>query len=72
MTGQTWPSTRRRRTFHDLMQIVNDQCWFVWLPVQQMRIPVRSKFGNVSPSPMPHRILWNIDRVYVKPPAGKS
>lgn len=61
----------RRQAWHELMSVVNDQCWFVWLPVQIMKLPVRSKFGNVQPSPMPHRILWNIDRVFVKPDAGR-
>lgn len=60
----------RRAAWHDLMSIVNDQCWFVWLPVQHMMLPVHSKFGNVEPSPMPHRILWNSDRIFVKPGQG--
>ena len=57
----------RKQAWHELMSIVNDQCWLVWLPIQQMKIPVRSRFGNVDPSPMPHRILWNIDRVFARP-----
>jgi len=56
----------RRRTWHEIMTIVNDQCWFVWLPAQVMRLPVRTRFGNVDPSPMPHRILWNADRIFVR------
>ena len=58
---------QRKRSWREVMDIVNEQCWFVWLPSQQMKVPVRSRFGNVQPSPMPHRILWNIDRVYRKP-----
>ncbi len=61
----------RRKSFREVMAIVNDQAWVVWLPVQKMMLPVRSKFGNVDPSPMPHRILWNADVIYVKPGAGK-
>lgn len=57
----------RRQTWHEVMQIVNDQCWLIWLPSQQMKLPVRSRFGNVQPSPMPHRILWNADRIFRKP-----
>lgn len=61
----------RKRTFREVMAIVNDQGWVVWLPVQKMMLPVRAKFGNVDPSPMPHRILWNADVIYVKPGAGR-
>lgn len=56
----------RKTAWRELMGIVNDQCWIVWLPTQIIRLPVRSKFGNVAPSPMPHRILWNVDRIFVK------
>jgi peptide/nickel transport system substrate-binding protein len=56
----------RKAAWRELMGIVNDQAWIVWLPTQVIRVPVRSRFGNVQPSPMPHRILWNIDRVFVK------
>lgn len=59
----------RKQAWRQLMGIVNDQAWIVWLPAQVTRLPVRSRFGNVQPSPMPHRILWNIDRVFVKPTA---
>ncbi len=57
----------RRAAWHEIMQIVNDQCWLVWLPVMDLRLPIRSRFGNVAPSPMPHRILWNSDRIFVRP-----
>lgn len=61
----------RKRTFREVMAIVNDQAWVVWLPVMKMVLPVRSRFGNVDPSPMPHRILWNADVIFVKPGAGR-
>lgn len=57
----------RKAAWRELMGIVNDQCWLVWLPTQEIKLPVRARFGNVDPSPMPHRILWNIDRVFVRP-----
>jgi hypothetical protein len=34
---------------------------------------VRDGFGNVQPVALPHRLLWNIDRVFVKARArGRS
>lgn len=56
----------RRAAWHELMQVVNDQCWFVWLPIMDLKLPVSERFGNVSPSPMPHRILWNSERLFVR------
>jgi len=50
----------------DAQNIVNDQAWFIWLPIQTIKLPVSNRFGNVQPSVMAHRILWNIDRVFVK------
>jgi len=38
----------------------------VWLPVQIIKIPISNRFGNLEPTIIPHRILWNIDRVYMK------
>ena len=60
----------RRRAYHDLSELINQQCWLIWLPSQLMKIPVRSRFGNVEPSPVPHRVLWNIDRVFARSGAG--
>jgi peptide/nickel transport system substrate-binding protein len=61
---------KRKADWHELMQIVNDQCWLVWLPIMELKLPVRSSFGNVAPSPMPHRILWNSERIFQRPGAG--
>lgn len=61
----------RRAAWGALMRIVNEECWLVWLPVMDLKLPVRSKFGNVAPSPMPHRVLWNSDRIFERPGAAK-
>jgi peptide/nickel transport system substrate-binding protein len=59
----------RRRTYHAMAELMAEQGWFVWLPTQLIRVPVRSKFGNVQPTALPHRILWNVDRIFVRPGA---
>ena len=46
--------------------------WFIWLPTLNAKLPVRNRFGNLQPSVIPHRLLWNIDRVYVKPATERS
>ena len=57
----------QRAKWKDIENTINDQGWFIWLPIQTIKLPVSNRFGNVQPSVMAHRILWNIDRVYLKP-----
>jgi peptide/nickel transport system substrate-binding protein len=53
-------------------EILTEQCFIIWLPTLKAKIPVRNKFGNLEPSVIPHRIIWNIERVYVKPPGARA
>jgi peptide/nickel transport system substrate-binding protein len=53
----------RWRRIQDLM---NQECFVVWLPSQVVRLPVRNGFGNLEPVALPHRVLWNIDRVFTR------
>ncbi|MCE9627200.1 MAG: ABC transporter substrate-binding protein [Candidatus Eisenbacteria bacterium] len=61
----------RKAAYHDMSQTLNDEAFLIWLPTLMMKLPVSSRFGNVQPSPMPHRILWNADVLFVKHPDGK-
>jgi peptide/nickel transport system substrate-binding protein len=56
----------RKQTWNRIQTLMNEQCWFIWLPTQIQKMPVRNRFGNVQPTVIPHRLLWNIDRVFVK------
>ncbi len=56
----------RQRTYRQIQKLLNDQCLVVWLPVQIIRLPVRNGFGNLRPTVLTHRLLWNIDRVFVR------
>lgn len=61
----------RQAAYREMSQTLNDQAFLIWLPTVIMKLPVSSRFGNVHPSPMPHRILWNADAIFVKHPGGK-
>ena len=61
---------RRKSAWREIETTVNEQGWFVWLPTLVLKIPVRDRFGNLQPSVIPHRLLWNIDRVFVKKTAA--
>ncbi len=56
----------RKQAWKEVQTIVNEQAWFIWLPTIDAKVPVRNRFGNLKPSVIPHRLIWNIDRVYVK------
>ena len=62
----------RREPWKRIVQITNDECFVVWLPVQKLKIPIRNQFGNLQPTAIPHRVLWNIDRVFVKTRAART
>ena len=56
----------RKAIWKKIQNIWNEQAWFVWLPILNVKIPMSNRFGNAQPSIMAHRLIWNIDRVYVK------
>jgi peptide/nickel transport system substrate-binding protein len=56
----------RKKAWTDIQNIVNEQSWMIWLPTQVAKLPLSNRFGNTEPSVIPHRLLWNIERVYVK------
>jgi peptide/nickel transport system substrate-binding protein len=57
---------KQKATWIEIENILNGQGWFTWLPIQRVKVPVSNRFGNAQPSVMAHRIIWNIDRVFVK------
>ena len=56
----------RKAAYHEMSQIINDEAFVIFLPTLLMRLPVSNRFGNVHPSPMPHRILWNSPVIFQK------
>jgi peptide/nickel transport system substrate-binding protein len=57
---------QRQAIWKEIQTIWNEQGWTVWLPILNVKIPMSNRFGNAQPSIMAHRLIWNIDRVYVK------
>ena len=56
----------RKKAYKEVETIVNEQGWFVWLPIANQKVPISNRFGNIQPSILPHRIIWNSERLYVK------
>ena len=67
----TTDMAERHRTYNQISRIWNQQVFTIWLPSARVKIPVRNRFGNLEPSAVPHRILWNIDCVFAKPGARR-
>lgn len=65
------PLAARQRLSAQMDQIVVDECWVIWLPTMRIKLPVRNRFGNVHPTILPERLLWNIETVFVKPQGGR-
>jgi peptide/nickel transport system substrate-binding protein len=57
----------QKAAWREMQTIVNEQNWMIWLPVLEVKLPISNRFRNTSPSILAHRVLWNIDRVFVKP-----
>lgn len=57
---------QRKAVWKEIQNIWNEQCWTIWLPILNVKIPMSNRFGNAQPSIMAHRLIWNIDRVYLK------
>jgi peptide/nickel transport system substrate-binding protein len=56
----------RQKAYKEIETIANEQAWMVWLPIRVQKIPVSNRFGNIQPSVLRHRILWNSYSIYVK------
>jgi len=56
----------QKRAWKDLQTIMSEQSWLIYLPILKIKVPVSNRFGNVDPSIMAHRILWNAERLFVK------
>jgi peptide/nickel transport system substrate-binding protein len=56
----------RKALWKEIETIINQQAWLIWLPILDYSAPVSNKFGNVEPSPLAHRLLWNVERIYMK------
>jgi peptide/nickel transport system substrate-binding protein len=68
----TLDAAERKRTWTEMQNILNQECFVVWLPTLVYKAPIRNRFGNLHPTVIPHRIIWNIDRVFVKPSARRA
>ena len=63
---ETQDLAAQKTAYAEAQAILNEQSWLIWLPILKVKLPVSNRFGNVQPSIMAHRLLWNADRLFVK------
>jgi peptide/nickel transport system substrate-binding protein len=64
--------TARKQAYAEISRIWNQQVFTIWLPIPVTKVPVRNTFGNVHPTIIPHRLLWNSDRIFARNPARRA
>jgi ABC-type transport system substrate-binding protein len=62
----------RQTAWKEVERLINEQAWIIWLPTTVTKLPLSNRFGNLQPSPIPHRLIWNADRIFVKARAGQN
>ncbi|MFP5264871.1 MAG: ABC transporter substrate-binding protein [Blastocatellia bacterium] len=56
----------RKRLYAEVQRIWSEQLPEINLVCQVEAIAYKNKFGNLRPSPMPPRITWNSEEIYIK------
>jgi hypothetical protein len=56
----------QKRAWNEMDTILSEQSWLIHLPILKAKVPISNRFGNVQPSIMAHRILWNAEQLFVK------
>jgi peptide/nickel transport system substrate-binding protein len=62
----------RQNAWKEVENTINEQAWLIWLPTITAKLPLSNRFGNVQPSVIPHRLIWNSDRIYLRSRAGQN
>ena len=55
----------RQKAYKEVETLANEQSWIIWLPSRIQKIPISKRFGNIQPSVLRHRVLWNSHSIYV-------
>lgn len=62
----TLDRAKRKEYFDQIQYIISDKAPYIYLVTPQVFVAVRNKFQNLTPTILEHRLLWNIEEVWVK------
>ncbi len=57
---------KRKEYFDEIQFIISDQAPYIYLVTPEAFVAASTKFQNLIPTILSHRLLWNIDEVWVK------
>ena len=67
--GENEPDPVKRKAIYDQVQaIVADMCPVLECPLHTISVAARNTIGNLKPSILEMRLLWNQDQLYIKSP----
>jgi peptide/nickel transport system substrate-binding protein len=62
----TLDKTMRKEYYDQVQYIISDKVPYIYLVTPQVFVAVRNKFQNLVPTILEHRLLWNIEEVWVR------
>jgi len=57
---------KRKKYYDEIQYIISDQVPFIYLVTSQAFIAYKSRLKNLEPSILNHRLLWNIEEVWIE------
>jgi peptide/nickel transport system substrate-binding protein len=57
---------KRKEYFDEIQYIISDQAPYIYLVIPQVFVAASEKFQNLIPTILSHRLLWNIEEVWIK------
>jgi len=57
---------KRKEYYDEVQYIVSDKCPYIYLVSPQVFVAYGNKFRNMRPSILRHRLLWNIEEVWIE------
>ena len=62
----TLDKTKRKEYYDEVQYIISDEVPYIYLVTPQVFVAVKNKFQNLVPTILEHRLLWNIEEVWVR------
>ena len=59
---------KRKAIYDEVQYIVSEMCPVLQCPVRSIAVAARNNIGNLKPSILEMRLLWNQDELYIKSP----
>lgn len=58
---------KQREYIFEVQRILAEEQFMIYTVSPYVYVAVRNKFGNIKPTVLRHRILWNCEEIFVKP-----